>query len=643
MSSDNLQDKHLRSTQHRLGREVDSYAYNFMTKRSKFFNIFKSNEFLFCYLYLKEYKVAIFTLLFLGLLQSGIAASILVLVMIFFRLAINGKYTSNENLEILDYKLNLATFSQYVPDDQFMPMLISIIFLVIFISSSLMFWQKKLALSIQKKFIKRIRLDTFDRLMEFEMGYFTSSRLGDVSYMQNTVINKFSQLVPFVHNFLVATMSAFLILIVLFKMSFMLTIGFLFFTVSLYFFLGALRKKSRKLSFKASEKSRISGSIFLEMVHGIRLIKQGGQEQRAHNEYLSSADSREQTAFELSNHNNKTRAIVEISGSFGLLLFVYLSSLYGNIKLLDNIGFSVGYFVIAWGGLANFYKASDLGMRLSQITPYLSIVYNYLEDNKYMRPNSGLLNKIKLHSISNDIYIKNVSFSYDQNKKILNDISHIFKKGSMSAVVGSSGSGKSSMLELLSGFQHPNNGSIYVDGVDLNDIDKQTYRKKVGYVSQDSIMFHGSIGENVTFLNPNASSDLIKKSVKMAYIDKFILKSNNGYDTIIGERGLKVSGGQRQRISLARVFLQDSDVLLLDEATSALDLYTESQIYKNLQKIKKDKIVIVAAHRLSAITEFDNIVVLNNGTILESGSHEELMGNKGLYYDLFKIQKVSEL
>jgi len=129
----------------------------------------------------------------------------------------------------------------------------------------------------------------------------------------------------------------------------------------------------------------------------------------------------------------------------------------------------------------------------------------------------------------------------------------------------------------------------------------------------------------------------------MAYIDKFILKSNNGYDTIIGERGLKVSGGQRQRISLARVFLQDSDVLLLDEATSALDLYTESQIYKNLQKIKKDKIVIVAAHRLSAITEFDNIVVLNNGTILESGSHEELMGNKGLYYDLFKIQKVSEL
>ena len=156
-------------------------------------------------------------------------------------------------------------------------------------------------------------------------------------------------------------------------------------------------------------------------------------------------------------------------------------------------------------------------------------------------------------------------------------------------------------------------------------------------------MFHVSIGENVTFLNPNASSDLIKKSVKMAYIDKFILKSNNGYDTIIGERGLKVSGGQRQRISLARVFLQDSDVLLLDEATSALDLYTESQIYKNLQKIKKDKIVIVAAHRLSAITEVDNIVVLNNGTILESGSHEELMGNKGLYYDLFKIQKVSEL
>jgi ABC-type multidrug transport system fused ATPase/permease subunit len=643
MSSDNLQNQHSRSTQSRIGREVDKYAYDSITKHSSLLKLLKSDEFDFCYQYLHEYKLSMFALLFMGLVQSSIAAGLVVLVMLFFQLVIDGDAASGEGFDILGLDLDLAMLSQFIETDNLTIILIFTIFGIIFTSSFLMFWQNKLALSIQKKFTNSVRSDTFDQLMKFEISYFTSSRLGDIAYMQNTIINRFSQLVPFVHNLFVAIMSALFILIILFKMSSVLTIGFLFFTVSLYLLLTILRKKSHLLSFESSESSRISGSIFLEIVHGIRLIKQGGQEQRAQNDYLSSAERREDTAFELSNHNNKTRAIVEVAGSFGLLLFVYLASFFGDTSLLDNLGFSVGYFVVAWGGLASLYKASDLGMRLSQITPFLSIVHNYLNDKEHIHQSVVASDKHKIKSISKNINFSNVSFSYDENTKILDNISHIFEKGLITAVVGASGSGKSTLLELLSSFQHPNSGSILVDKINLNDIDRQLYRKIVGYVSQDSIMFHGSIGDNITFFNPDASSDSIEKSIRMACADKFIDQSNDGYDTIIGEKGLKISGGQRQRISLARVFLQDFDMLLLDEATSALDLYTESKIYKNLQEIKQDKIIVVAAHRLSAITKFDNIVVLNNGSIFETGSHEELMGKKGLYYDLFRIQEVSRL
>jgi len=196
-------------------------------------------------------------------------------------------------------------------------------------------------------------------------------------------------------------------------------------------------------------------------------------------------------------------------------------------------------------------------------------------------------------------------------------------------------------LELLAGIRNPDSGQILVDDKDLANYDMASYRPLIGYVNQEAIIFHDSLLENLRYLNPSASLDEVKQAVKMAAAEEFVSETENGYETILGERGAKISGGQRQRIVIARVFLQNPSVLLLDEATSSLDLYTEALIYENLLKVKKDKIIVVAAHRLSAITQFDNIVVFQDGLIAEQGNHADLMAARKLYYHLYKLQEYS--
>ncbi|MFL2802012.1 MAG: ATP-binding cassette domain-containing protein [Paracoccaceae bacterium] len=241
--------------------------------------------------------------------------------------------------------------------------------------------------------------------------------------------------------------------------------------------------------------------------------------------------------------------------------------------------------------------------------------------------------------ISNcNIQFQNVSFFYNRDKTILKNFSLNIFKGEQIAVVGITGSGKSTIGRLLFRFYDPYRGKISIDGQSIKDITLKSLHQNIGVVPQDTVLFNDTILYNIKYGNQNASLKQIKIAAKIACLDNFINSLSDGYNTLVGERGLKLSGGEKQRIGIARTILKDSPILLLDEATSSLDYSTEKKVLKNLRKEKQNSSMIIISHRLSAITDVDRIIVLNSGKIIEHGTHSELINARGDYYTLWKNQ-----
>lgn len=245
---------------------------------------------------------------------------------------------------------------------------------------------------------------------------------------------------------------------------------------------------------------------------------------------------------------------------------------------------------------------------------------------------------IHLKELKGDIKFADVSFSYEENKEVLHNIDFDAPAGSVTALVGSSGSGKSTIAGLAATFLNPNSGLITIDGQDITKVDLGSYRKNLGVVLQDDFLFEGTIRENILFPRPNSSEGELMEAVKGAYVDEFTDQFEEGLETVIGERGVKLSGGQRQRVSIARALLANPKVILLDEATSNLDTESESYIQKSLDKLMKNRTTFVIAHRLSTIRQADQILVVENGKIAERGTHDELIEAKGRYHQLFTYQ-----
>jgi ABC-type multidrug transport system fused ATPase/permease subunit len=240
--------------------------------------------------------------------------------------------------------------------------------------------------------------------------------------------------------------------------------------------------------------------------------------------------------------------------------------------------------------------------------------------------------------ISGDVAFDNVFFEYEAGKPVLHGISFESKPGTVTALVGSSGSGKSTIISLICAFHTATSGEILIDGQDLASLRLSSYRQQLGVVLQETFLFDGTIRENVLFSRPAASDEDFLKACEIARVDEFALRFPEGFETIVGERGVKLSGGQRQRISIARAILADPRILILDEATSSLDSESEAMIQQGLSYLMKGRTTFVIAHRLSTIRKADQILVIEQGKILERGTHEELYKLEGRYFDLYTRQ-----
>jgi ABC-type multidrug transport system fused ATPase/permease subunit len=310
----------------------------------------------------------------------------------------------------------------------------------------------------------------------------------------------------------------------------------------------------------------------------------------------------------------------------------------GGYMMIENeltVGDFLAFTLYLGFMIAPIVQMSNIGSQLTEAFAGL----DRTEEIMNMQPEEDPAIRTKnLDRINGEVIFDNVSFSYEDENEVIHDLSFKAHAGSVTALVGTSGSGKTTVAGLAASFLNPDNGKIFIDGTDLSTVTLSSFRSQLGVVLQDDFLFEGTIRENILFPRPNATEEQLHQAVEAAYVNEFCDRFELGLDTVIGERGVKLSGGQRQRIAIARAVLADPRILILDEATSNLDTESEAFIQQSLAKLMKGRTTFVIAHRLSTIRQADQILVIENGRIAEQGTHDNLIAKEGRYHQLYTYQ-----
>lgn len=453
--------------------------------------------------------------------------------------------------------------------------------------------------------------------------------LGDIGEMQNSF---FIILELIIREPLTIVFS----LIVMFTMSWQLSIFVLLFIPISGFLISSIGKRLKRQSLRAQQESGRLISTVEETLSGLKIIKSYNAEQAFKNRFLYSADKILNLLNKIGLKNNLAGPLSEFLGIITIAaLLWYGGKLVLIEKVIEGTTF-IGFMALAYGILTPAKAISKASYRVKNGIAAADRVFEILKQEDSM---PDLKDAKELSEFKEAIELKNVSFKYD-NEYVLKDFSLKVEKGQTVALVGQSGSGKSTIANLLTRFYDVNEGSISIDGNDIKHITKTSLRSQIGLVTQDSILFNNSIRNNLKIGNENATEDQIVEALKIANAWEFVKDLPEVIDTNIGDSGNSLSGGQKQRLSIARAVLKNSPIMVLDEATSALDTESEQLVQTALENMMKNRTSIVIAHRLSTIQNADCIIVMKQGKIVEQGKHQELLDQKGMYHKLVLLQSL---
>jgi ATP-binding cassette, subfamily B, putative efflux pump len=488
------------------------------------------------------------------------------------------------------------------------------------------------------KILYDIRDRLFTHMQRLSYKYYSNTRAGEViSRMINDVEQTKTFVVTGLMNLWLDVATILIAAAIMFTMDVQLTfvslILFPFYAFSVRFFFGNLRKLTRERS------QALAGvqSYLHERVAGISVIKSFAIEDYEQTQFDRQNKNFLTKALEHTSWNAKAFAVVNTITDIAPLLVIGFSGyqvLQNNLTIGEMAAF-IAYIDRLYNPLRRLVNSSTT---LTQAIASMDRVFEFM-DEKYDIKDSP--DAIELKKVHGDISFNNVSFSYEEDgERVLKNLNIEVKKGETIALVGMSGGGKSSFVSLIPRFFDVTGGEILLDGKDIRSFQVRSLRDKIGMVAQDNILFSESVKSNILLGKPGASDEEVITAAKAANAHDFIMNLPEGYDTKVGERGVKLSGGQKQRVAIARVFLKNPPILILDEATSALDLESEHLIQEAIEKLAKDRTTFIVAHRLSTITHADRIVLIEHGEIVEDGSHDELMAKQGGYHRLFQVQQL---
>lgn len=381
------------------------------------------------------------------------------------------------------------------------------------------------------------------------------------------------------------------------------------------------------------ERGKINAEVtgrLTETLNGVRVIKGFNAEQQE----IKIFEAGVEKLFLNVKKSLTSTSLVTSSGTFLVgLASVGIMGLSGYFNLSPGDFLKFTMFMVFM--IAPIVQMSNIGSQLTEAFAGLDRTEELLN---IPPEDDGMVRATRISDIKGDITYRDVHFEYEEGKPVLKNISFTAPSGTVTALVGTSGSGKTTIAGLAASYLNPTQGTITVDGIDLSSVSLDSYRSQLGVVLQDDFLFEGTIRENILFPRPEATEDHVLRAVRAAHVNEFTDRFEKGLDTLIGERGVKLSGGQRQRIAIARAILADPRVLILDEATSNLDTESEAYIQESLRSLMKGRTTFVIAHRLSTIRQADQILVIENGQIQERGKHEELIASKGRYFELYTYQ-----
>lgn len=523
-----------------------------------------------------------------------------------------------------------------IPQDYRLAVMAGVIILTIILKNMAIYASTLTSSSLTRALTCELRETGLQLLLEVDLDFYAKTKVGDLINRIGGEVGRTASAISTAIKMIILTITALVFVGLLLSISWQMTLA----STALLSLVALANQyaiyRSKYFGKQLSEMSRAYSIRVLEVLSGIRLVKATGNEEREYQQIKKLIRDREKADFKSQVNSAAITPISEVTGIVALMLIVFLSRILFADEIESLSAVVLTYLLVLLRLLPFISQLNTVRSQFANTAASVEIVDEFLRrDNKPFMGSGSVL----YTALQDGVYFKQVSFAYSNHTDlVLQDVNLYLPRGTTLALVGASGAGKSTLADLLPRFYDPTSGCITLDNRDLRDFELNSLRRAMGIVSQDTFLFNDSVHNNIAYARPEATDDEIIAAAKRANAYEFIVKLPQGLNTLIGDRGVMLSGGQRQRLAIARALLQNPEILILDEATSALDTVSERLVQAAIDELSRDRTTLVIAHRLSTVQKADQIAVMEQGRVVEIGTHKELLNKDGYYSRLYAMQ-----
>lgn len=516
----------------------------------------------------------------------------------------------------------------------------ALMIVVYFLKGVSYYGQHYLVAYVSQKAVRDIRDELYFRLQNLSLSFYSRNKTGEIiSRVTNDVSQLQSAIVSGAVNTIYKLFTLVGGLVYLVYLNYRLTIFLLVMLPLITYVLNIFNKKLRRVSKEVQVKIANVSDVLQETLSAVRVVKSFGREDYEYDRFSSQNEANFQAKMKKTQYGAILTPLIEFIAAISFTAILW----YGGYEVMQGrmrASELIAFFTLLLTISDPLRSLTKLSSTIQQAVASAERIFEVIDKENIIEKDKE--NKVILDEVEGEVVYDNINFSYDRDEIVLKNINLCASPGDIIALVGHSGAGKTTMVDLIPRFYDPISGRMRLDGHDLRDINLENLRSFIGIVPQETILFSGTLRDNIKYGDLDADEEAVKKAAVAANAHDFIMEFPDGYDTMVGERGVGLSGGQKQRISIARAILKDPKILILDEATSSLDAESEALVQEALEHLMENRTTFIIAHRLSTIKNADKIIVLENGEIVERGSHQELLKKDGKYASLYQGQFIEK-